>query len=230
MGQKARERQKFGNLRSLWVRKTNIFLHATTDSNLVYRISTKYAGLPRVKMIVTDKDGKTGKKVKMEVSTTGSQKCFRSKMGFNDQSDAKRARIGLSAKYFKQWPQHLLGKTIEDCIINSYGNYLLDPNCPTETWPDFLYSFVQELLDSGENMRKKQEHDNEFKISHARGMKRILPGSDSALLIGANCLGGNRLEQQRELPAKKRTRVCAFCGRRDAKFKCRSCLMHLCVT
>ena len=109
-----------------------IFLHSVLDSKPVYRISTKYGALPLVKMTVTDVDSKTGSKEKIEILTTGAHKCFRKKMGFNDQSDAKRSYIGISGRYYKRWPQHILGKTMEDCIINGFNNYLLDPNCPIE--------------------------------------------------------------------------------------------------
>ena len=74
-----------------------------------------------------------GKKVLKEMETSAAHKSFRKRMGYNDQSDAKRSVIGLSGKYYKEWPKHLLAKTLEDCIINGYNNYLLDPSCPIES-------------------------------------------------------------------------------------------------
>ena len=114
-------------------KNSDIFLHAVTDIKIVYRISTKYGGLPLFKMNVTCKTANSAKRIKTKVSTTGAQKSLRMNLGFNDQSDAKRSAIGLSSKYFKYWPQHLTGKTIEDTIINAYGNYLLDPSCSIES-------------------------------------------------------------------------------------------------
>ena len=71
-------------------------------------------------------------------------------MGFNDGSDRMRKIIGLSGKYYRSWPKHLVDKTLEDAIINSYANYLLDPNCPVEPFTTFLFWAVQEFIDSVE--------------------------------------------------------------------------------
>ena len=120
-------------------RETKLFLHAVNDSKPVYRISTKYAGLPKQSLQITDRDLVTGKKVKQIVETSPAHSAFRKLMGFNDQSDAKRSLIGLSAKYYKNWPKHLVAKSIEDAIINGYLDYLLDPSCSIEPWPVFLY-------------------------------------------------------------------------------------------
>ena len=70
-----------------------------------------------MKMSVTVHELGLGKR-KIEVETTAAHKCFRKKMGFNDQSDAKRMHIGLSAKKYTRTPQHILAKTLEDAIIN----------------------------------------------------------------------------------------------------------------
>ena len=113
-------------------RKAVIYLHAINDSKPVYRITTRYAALPLVPLIMTAYDQQKEVKVHKEIQTTGAHKCFRENMGFNDQSDAKRSLLKLSSKYYPHWPKHMLGKTIEDAIINSYLNYLLDPNCITE--------------------------------------------------------------------------------------------------
>ena len=59
-------------------------------------------------------------------------------MGFNDGSDRLRSRIGLSGKYYRSWPKHLLAKILEDAIINAYANYLLDPSCEVESFTVFL--------------------------------------------------------------------------------------------
>ena len=131
----------------------DLYLHAINDSKPVYRISTRYAALPLVEMNVTANNEETGKKEKVSILTTGAHRCFRKKIGFNDQSDSKRSRIALSAKHYRRWPQKLVAKTLEDCIINGFSNYLLDPSCPVESWPTFLYNLVQEYIDSGEDMR-----------------------------------------------------------------------------
>ena len=125
--------------RLLDVLRVPIFLHALNDSKPVFRISNKYASLPAAKMNITKRDPETGNRFSEEVSTSSAHKCFQLNMGYNDQSDAKRSYIGLSSKYYKRWPQHIVAKTLEDTIINAYCNYLLDTNCPPESWPDFLY-------------------------------------------------------------------------------------------
>ena len=74
---------------------------------------------------------------------------FRFGMGFNDGSDRLRSRIGLSGGYYRAWPKHLVANTLEDAIINAYGNYLLDPNCKVESFTDILIWLVDELISSG---------------------------------------------------------------------------------
>ena len=76
-------------------------------------------------------------------------------MGNNAHGDAKRATLGLSGMYYKRWQKHILAKTMEDGIINAYLNYLLDPGCPIETWPVFHHNLVQELIDSGGDMKRR---------------------------------------------------------------------------
>ena len=79
-----------------------VYLHAVNSSKPVYRVSTKHAALPKVKLEVTDLEPGSGKRVSVSVETSAAHKTFRKKMGFNDQSDAKRAAIGLRAQYYKQ--------------------------------------------------------------------------------------------------------------------------------
>ena len=111
--------------------KTKIYLHAVVDNKVVYRISTCSAALPSVPMTIVDSDP-TGKKIKKSIMTSEAQRTYRKYLGFNDQSDAKRSFIGLSAQYFKRWPQKLTAKTLEDSVINGYLNYLIDPGCVVE--------------------------------------------------------------------------------------------------
>ena len=206
--------------------RVTIFLHAVNDSKPVFRISNKYAALPAD---ITKVNPETGKKISEEISASPAHKSFRYNMGYNDQSDAKRSYIGLSSKYYKRWPQHIVAKTLEDTIINAYCNYLLDTNCPNESWPDFLYTLVQEFLDRGDNLRSKQLHPISYKRTYITGLKRPRPGSESALEKGKLCRGGLHIGSQKEVPARLRTKRCAFCGRAKARFKCRSCGSHLCV-
>ena len=111
---------------------TKIYLHAVVDSKVVYRISTCYATLPSVSMRIIDSDSSTGKKVQKSIKTSEAHRTYRKFLGFNDQSDAKRSFIGLSAQYFKRWPQKLTAKTIGDSVTNGYLNYLIDPGCKVE--------------------------------------------------------------------------------------------------
>ena len=212
-------------------RKIHIFLHAVNDSKIVYRISTRYGAKPAVKMVFTNDS--SGKKLRDTFQTSGAHKAFRKRMGANDQSDAKRSRIRLSAKYFKSWPQKLVAKTLEDCITNAYLNYLLDPGCKVEPWPAFLTHLVQELLDSGEDMRVRKPctpPSRGFRRIHkALSNKRPRPGSDESLLIGERCPGGHHIISQKFLELGQRSKVCAFCGRQKPKYQCRSCKKHLCM-
>ena len=89
-------------------------------------------------------------------------------MGFNDGSDRMRKIIGLSGKYYRSWPKHLVAKTLEDAIINSYANYLLDPNCPVEPFTTFLFWAVQEFIDSGANLRSNTTHEESYKRTYQR--------------------------------------------------------------
>ena len=204
-----------------------IYLHAINDSKPVFRITNKYAALPLVKMKVT-KENHEGRKELVELKTTQAHRTFRMKMGFNDASDRMRNLLGLSARYYKAWPKHLVAKTIEDAIINSYNNYLLDPACPIESWPEFLLEVVQEFLDSGANLRKRKVHA--YKRSYRRSPKRPRPGGEAILEIGLRCNGGKSITSFKEVPKNKRTRQCAFCKRKKAKYMCRSCKSHLCLT
>jgi len=206
--------------------KVLLYLHAVNDSKPVFRLSTKFAALPKVEMVITNK-----KKVRKTVSTSGAHKSFRKNMGNNDQSDAKRAMLGLSGMFYKQWPKHILAKTLEDGIINAYLNYLLDPGCPIESWPDFHHNLVQELLDSGANLRKRSSNTEEdrYQRTRIRGLKRPRPGSDIVLSIGEKCKGGKHIGSIKPLLLSNRGRQCAYCKRPKAMFKCRSCGSHLCM-
>ena len=77
--------------------KVSIFLHAVNDSKPVFRILTKFAARPKVPMVLTDKNKK-----RKEVRTSGAHRSFRKNMGNNDQSDAKRVLLGLSAMYYRK--------------------------------------------------------------------------------------------------------------------------------
>ena len=100
---------------------------------------------------------------------------------WDDQSDAKRSLLGLSAMHYRRWPKHILAKTMEDATINAYLNYLLDPNCPTEPWTVFIVNLVQELLDSGKNFRKRllpktllRGQEQKYKRSPQRKGKNVI--------------------------------------------------------
>ena len=75
-------------------------------------------------MNMTEFDPDVGKKVSVVKQTSEAHKIFRLKMGFNDGSDRMRQMIGLSGRYYRSWPKHIVAKTLEDAIINLYGNYL----------------------------------------------------------------------------------------------------------
>jgi len=77
-------------------------------------------------------------------------------MGNDGSDDRLRSRFGLSGKYFKSWHKHLVVKTLEDGIINASANYLLDTNCKVETFPVFMIMLVDELLESGKNLRSRK--------------------------------------------------------------------------
>ena len=212
-------------------KRSKIYLHAVNDSKVVYRMTNRYGALPTINMDITGVDLKTGRKAKQSVQTSVAHHRYRNNMGYNDQSDAKRMRIGLSAKIFRRWPQKLLAKTIEDVIQNAYLNFLLDTSCTVEPWPVFLHLFVEECLDFGENMRKRKSQ-SELKFSRNRKKvfsKKPVPGSDESLRIGSKCKGGFHIESQKFIQYKDRTSKCQFCGRQKAMMKCRSCKMFLCI-
>ena len=148
-------------------------------------------------------------------------------MGYNNQSEAKRSIIGLLTRYYKQWPKHLVAKSLEDIIINSYLNFLLDPGCISEKFTTYIYNFVQELQEAGENMRKTKP--GIYKQSRNKGLKRPRPGSDAALLSGMKCRGGYLSVSIKEVPINKRSKRCQFCKREKALYRCRSCGAHLCM-
>ena len=202
-----------------------LYLHAVNDSKPVFRVSSKYGTLPKVNMILTDKNKK-----RKEVATSGAHQSFRKRMGNNDQSDAKRAYLGMSARYYRHWPRHILAKTIEDGIINAYLNYLLDPQCPVESWPDFVIGLVQELIDSGADLRmRKKKFVGALKRYRGGNLKRPRAGSDEVLQRGLKCKGGKNTSSIKWLQPEKRTAQCAFCGRKKARIKCRACQTHLCM-
>ena len=205
-----------------------IYLHAVNDSKPVYRITNRYASLPAVKMRVTELNTETRKKELVEKKTSAAHRCFRFNMGFNDGSDRLRSRIGLSGKYYRSWPKHLVAKTLEDGIINAYANYLLDTNCKVEPFTVFMIMLVDELLESGKNLRSRKSKAN-HRRSYRRGSKRPVPGSDEALIRGSKCRA-NSFGSILELPKADRSRKCQFCGRQHARYKCRTCKAHLCMT
>ena len=217
------------NVKPLPSIQVSLYLHAVNDSKPVYRISNRYAAQPPAPMNMTQLDPSTGRKTLVEKTTSSAHKCFRMKMGFNDGSDRLRSTIGLSGKYYRSWPKHLLAKILEDAIINSYANYLLDSACTVEPFTVFFIWLVQELLESGDNLRKRLARTTMLKRTHRRGSKRPVPGSDAALQTGENCRGGIYSGAIRKLLLEKRTKKCQFCGRTKAKFKCRSCGAHLCM-
>ena len=159
--------------------KILLFLHYVNDSKVCYRLSTRYAATPSVPLTVTAEVAGSKKKQKLEVQTSAAHKTFRMRMGHNDQSDGKRQAIGLSSSYCKFWPQKPFKKAWEYGIINTYANYLLHPSCSTEMWPVFLYNLVQEMIDTGENLRQRQKPKFQYKSKHKRKdkSKRSVPGS-----------------------------------------------------
>ena len=207
-----------------------LYIHAINDSKPVFRLSNFHAANPASELMITVREKDTGKKVKKEVSTSSAHHVFRKKMGFNDQSDAKRSLLKLSSKHYRRWPQKLLAKTLEDAIINAYLNSLLDPSCEIEPWPRQVFNLITELLEAGANMRTRRKKRMRPFRRHHRSMssKRPRPGSDEMLEVGANCSGGSHIGSVRKLLLLQRTKQCAFCGRSKAAFKCRSCKMHLC--
>ena len=107
---------------------------------------------------------------------------------------------------------------------------MLDPNCTTENWITFCYHLVQELLDSGDDLRRRSSTQIvAYKRSNIKPLKRPRPGSDDVLEYGLRCKGGGSIASIKFLPAAFRGRKCVFCGRRKACYKCRSCKMHLCM-
>lgn len=91
---------------------------------------------------------------------------------------------------------------------------------------------MDELIESGENLRARKPRDNvHIPRRHKRQKmsKRPRPGSEESLQIGLRCKGAESLGAYKLLPQKLRTKVCAFCGREKALYKCRSCLQHLCL-
>ena len=93
--------------------------------------------------------------------------------------------IGLSGRYYRSWPKHLVAKALEDAFINAYGNYLLDPSCPVEPITTFFYQAVQGFLDSGNNLGQRSVDEWSYKRSYMRRLKRPRAGSDAALQRGA---------------------------------------------
>ena len=91
--------------------KVTLYLHAVRDSKVVFRISSKYGANPKAELDVTNKNPITSKKQKVLVQTSMAHKIFRKKLGYNDMSDAKRSRLGLSSRYYRRWPQKPFAKT-----------------------------------------------------------------------------------------------------------------------
>ena len=186
-----------------------LYLHAVNDSKPVYRITNRFAALPSVTMEMTESNKTTKKKELVEKKTSSAHRCFRFNMGFNDGSDRLRTTIGLSGRYYRSWPKHLVAKTLEDGIINAYGNYLLDPHCPVEPFVVFMIQLIDELLTSGKDLRTR-DMGVSFRRSYARGSKRPVPGSDAALRMGEKCSGGKSIAAICRLPIENRTKKCPF--------------------
>ena len=87
-----------------------LYLHAVKDSKVCYRISSLYGALPVVDLAAVAKDPINGKKRKVTIKTSKAHRTFRKKLGYNDQSDAKRTRLGLSGKYYYRWPHKPFAK------------------------------------------------------------------------------------------------------------------------
>ena len=215
------------NVRLLPAVQVPIYLHAVNDSKPVYRISNRYAAKPSVEMNFTNKDATTRKKVLVENKTSEAHRTFRFGMGFNDGSDRMRTIIGLSGRYYRAWPKHLVANVLEDCILNGYGNYLLDPNCGVEAFTEFAKLLIQEFIDSGASLRKNRVQTP--KRSYRRSSKRPRPGSDRALATGESCRAKSSLSTVAFIPYAKRSQLCQFCGRQKAAYRCRSCQAHLCM-
>ena len=120
-----------------------VYLHAVHDSKIVYRLSTKYAAKPSVPLKMIGKYDSSRKKQIIEGETSEAHRTFCKHVGYNDQVDEKRSRIGLSSRYYKRWPQIPFAKT-RDYYLNS----LIDPSCPIEWWHEWLFSMIQEAIDA----------------------------------------------------------------------------------
>ena len=88
---------------------------------------------------------------------------------------------------------------------------------------------MDELIESGENLRVRKP-EVLFSRSHKKKRsERPVPGSDAVLKIGLACSGGQSIGSIKSVPLISRTKKCAYCGRARALYKCRSCLHHLCM-
>ena len=81
-----------------------------------------------------------------------------------------------------------------------------------DSWPDFLIELVQELIDSGEDLRmRKKGHVRQLKRYRGGDLKRLVAGSDEVLQRGLKCKGGQYSNSFRWLQKPQRTAQCAFC-------------------
>jgi len=191
-----------------------LYLHVVRDSKIVYRVSTKYGAKPTGQLNFTNKDRTTGKRSKVFVHTSKAHLTYRKKLGYNDQSDTKRSRLGLSLRYYRRWPQKLLAKNWEDGLINAYNNFLIDPSCPTEPWFEWLTKLVQEWVEAGDDLRQRKKDPVYRRLRLTSRNKKPRPGSDEVLAIGEKCRGGLAGHKQFSNPSRQ----CAFCGRRRAPY------------
>ena len=88
---------------------------------------------------------------------------------------------------------------------------------------------VEEFIVSGENLRIRGKDQKFQRIHKPVHSLRPVPGSEANLILGEKCPARNALASIKQLPLEIRTKVCAFCGRGRAMYKCRACQMHLCM-
>ena len=173
-------------------------------------------------------------------------------MGSVDQADVKAHVINLTRQAVRKWHRKQLLFCVETAIINSFGNFNLDPGCKVENFKDWYNHFITELLDMSDDYRsykrsRKRSRSQNSLVQRSRRKQetpkrlrrsKILPYG-TPTKDGINCIARDNLAaflrftpkvgsatEKRPTAARRK---CSFCGNAKTLHSCAGCKQAFCM-
>ena len=173
-------------------------------------------------------------------------------MGSVDQADVKAYVLNLTRQAVRKWHRKQLLFCIEAAVINSFGNFNLDPCCKVQDFSDWYKDFITELLDMSKDYRSYkssqkrsrsqgslvQRNRRERETPKRLRRSKILPYG-TPTKAGINCIARDNLAaflrftpkvgsaaQKRPIASRRK---CSFCGNKTTLNSCSGCNQAFCM-